>query len=312
MNIFRSSVLSGQISSKPTASLLGKKKPKGAATDSLDSVPVSRDAARSADHRSDDRHRLTNERAWVHFCGETLSVELINLSGGGAMIAGNLAPRLWDRIDLVLGDHGTVECAVRWIRGDRIGLEFAHETQIEANAEQRDAMLLDVIRRSFPDLAPTHAAEAVSEPTEKPKATLDPDVPEIRRSEQRHPLIWSGTVLYNHESTSVRLRNLSQAGALIESPVAFPCKAELYLDLGEAGNLFATVGWVRGDQVGLRFAEPFDISNLALARPDLAPQRWLKPDYLRADHSDSSPWAEEWGRLSVDELKTSLEGFLKY
>ena len=47
-------------------------------------------------------------------------VDLINLSGGGAMVRGGFNPLLWDRVDLHLGDHGTIECVVRWMRGERV------------------------------------------------------------------------------------------------------------------------------------------------------------------------------------------------
>ena len=94
-----------------------------------------------------------------------LEVDLINLSGGGAMIEADLNPRLWDRIDLYLGGGNPIECAVRWLRNGRIGLEFAHETQIDCSPEERDALLLEVIRRSFPDI---HLAAASDPPRPKP------------------------------------------------------------------------------------------------------------------------------------------------
>lgn len=307
MNEFRSSVLGGQ--RRPVGSLLGEKKPRGVQRDALDSIPVDRSEIRAADHRDDDRHRLASERAEVRYRGRVHAVELVNLSGGGAMIQADLSPRMWDRIDLTLGDGGTVECAVRWLRGERIGLEFAHETQIEGDLAQRDALLLEVIRRSFPDLPDLPQPELQrSEPivAGKPASELS------RRDELRHPLIWSGTILFNHDSFGVRLRNISATGALVESSLSFPVDAEVYLDLGDAGNLFGTVSWARGDQVGVRFVERFDIAQLARARPDLAPQRWSTPEYLRGDQGDSSPWADQWKRLSVAELKSSLEGYLKH
>ena len=309
MNNFRSSVVTGK-GRRAAGSLLGEKNPRGPKGSGLDAIPVDREEIRTADHRDDDRHRLTSETAEVRFRGKTLTVELINLSGGGAMIGGNLKPKLWERIDLILGENGMVECAVCWIRGDRFGLEFAHETQVHGDPETRNAMLLEVLRRTFPD-ARLPTAPAPAEPAATGRVTPS-DVDATRRGEQRHPLIWSGAVHYNHDSTQVRLRNISPSGSLIDSPHPFPTNAELYLDLGEAGSLFATAIWSRGDQVGLRFAEPFDIADLAKARPDLAPHRWNQPDYLREHQSESSPWAKEWGRASVDELKTTLEGYLKH
>jgi hypothetical protein len=66
-----------------------------------------------------------------------------------------------------------------------------------------------------------------------------------------------------------------------------------------------------GDQAGMRFKTLFDMTMLAKAKPQLAPARWVAPDYLRKGRGASSPWAEEWGRMSLGELKDELDGFLK-
>jgi len=53
---------------------------------------------------------------------------------------------------------------VRWLRDDRMGLEFAHETKIECAPQVRNALLLEVIRRSFP-----HVKSTTSAPAEAPR-----------------------------------------------------------------------------------------------------------------------------------------------
>ena len=294
----------------PTTGVLSEKQPSRAAGAGLDAVPLSRGATRTADHRLIDRYRLVNERALVLFKSRLHPVDLVNLSGGGAMVEGKFKPRLWDAVELYLGKHGSVECAVRWIRSDRYGLEFAHETQIQTIPVERDSLLREVIRRSFPKVGAGLALDA--EPEITSVAPVSNESGAARRSSPRHPMIWSGQILFEHESTPVRLRNISASGAMVESPNSLPLGGKVYLDLGEAGSLFATISWVHGDQVGLLFARPFNLANLANAKPTLTPQRWSKPAYLRDDQSDSSPWAERWGRLSVEELKNSLGGFLKY
>ncbi len=126
--------------------------------------------------------------ASVRYNGGTHAIDLINLSGGGAMISCDFEPRLWERVDLVLGEGGEIECAVRWLRGDRVGLEFAHETRIDCDPDARDALLLDVIHRSFPDVKMTGAADRTA-----PDCPDDSDeVTNSRRVERRHPLIWIG------------------------------------------------------------------------------------------------------------------------
>jgi hypothetical protein len=149
MNSFRSAILSGK--GLRTDPIVRDKEGRGAETDDLGSVEVPRSEARTHNQRDDDRHRLDNETATARFDGEDYDVDLVNLSGGGAMIRADFKPRLWERVDLKLAEGAEIECAVRWLRGDRVGLEFAHETRIDCDAELRDALLLDVVRRSFPD-----------------------------------------------------------------------------------------------------------------------------------------------------------------
>ncbi|HVF37336.1 MAG TPA: PilZ domain-containing protein [Sphingomicrobium sp.] len=306
MNTFRQSILSGMglYSADP---LVRGKKGRGAASDDLGSVEVPRNDHRSANHRDDDRHRLDRETALARFKGKEQEVELINLSGGGAMIRAGFAPRLWDRVDLIFDEGAEIECAVRWLKGDRIGLEFAHETRIDCAPEQRDALLLEVLHRSFPDakLAPRpHAAAAIE------RSSDDNDtVANSRRTDRRHPLIWSGTVLCNHNSEKVRLRNISEHGALIEGPTPYPVGIELFLDLDEAGQHFATVSWTCADKIGLRFEKPFDMKLLGSTRPQVAPELMIRPGPHRI--ADDNPWADGWQRQSIDELRDDLEGYLK-
>jgi hypothetical protein len=107
------------------------------------------------------------------------------------------------------------------------------------------------------------------------------------------------------------LRNISEFGAMVDCSKSIPEGAEVLLDLNGGGQHFAVVSWSRGDQLGLRFQRPFDVACLAQARPDVAPTSWSRPEYLKAGQDTDSPWAEPWERLSLAELKTNLEGFLK-
>ena len=133
--------------------LLRAKTPKGAIPDSLDSVRVPRAETRRANARGRDRHRLSSEHAILRHEDREQDVELVNLSAGGAMIRGcALDLMLWDHVHLVLGEGAGVECAVRWIKDDRVGLEFAHETRIDCDEDTHDELLLAVIRKTFPDV----------------------------------------------------------------------------------------------------------------------------------------------------------------
>lgn len=306
MNEFRAKLLGKE----PTgASLLkakgARKQPAHAAEDeSFSDLTIPRDSARQSHHRDEDRHRLASEQVAIAHDGAVQRVSLINLSGGGAMIEGATGLRLWDRVELHLGDCGPVEAAVRWIKSDRIGLEFAHETRIETGTEELATMLQAVLDRSFADVV-LAASQAV-----EPADAGDPEPVKAAREEHerelRHPLIWSGTIHFNHDSTPVRLRNISSGGALIEGGATCPVGAELLLDLGGGGTIFATVHWARGDTVGLKFHTAFDLAQLAAARPEITSARWVAPDYLRTDRSAMSPWASQWGRIDLAGLQRYL------
>src|SRR5205814_1986517 len=131
------------------------------------------------------------------------------------------------------------------------------------------------------------------------------------RDDRRHPLVWSGVLHHDYQSTPVRLRNISAAGVMIECTNPLRVGSEPLLELSDALSLSATVTWVVGDHAGLRFHSPFDLNDLAQTRPAVAAAEWHPPSYLENRSVTDSPWAEEWDRLSVGELRQQLEGFLK-
>jgi hypothetical protein len=281
--------------------LLPAKKPKGAKPAELDSITVSRESRQRANSRGEDRHRLTGERARVTYDGRDYDVELINLSGGGAMIAGRLRPMMWDHVNVHLGEHGDIECAVRWMRENRIGLEFAHETQLGWPSDQVATVLRHVIERTFPHMS-------FAQPEETPAPPPQEEQFDDGRIAPRHPLIWKGVLHHDYQSSDIRIRNISETGAMIETSEKVRVGAEPLLELTDAISLSATVEWAVGDQVGLRFHSPFDMQILAEARPSVAPVEWTPPDYLGVDSKSDE---DHWGRLSIPELRRELEGFLK-
>lgn len=310
MNSFRKAILSGNgLKGDP---VVQRKSKRGAAEDDLSTVEMPREELRSRNHRDDDRHRLDQETITVRFDREVHRVDLVNLSGGGAMIRADFSPRLWERVDLIFAEGAEIECAVRWLRDDRVGLEFAHETRIDCDPDVRDKLLLDVIRRSFDDDVIISTARPDVAPVAAPAATGDDDdVANSRRAERRHPLVWVGQIFYNHDSEKVRLRNISENGALVECPFTYPVGAEVYLDLDEAGQHFATVNWAFGDKVGLQFKDKFDLRALGKARPMVTPAAMTRPGPARVTADQDNPWAEGWNRQSIDQLRDDLEGFLK-
>jgi hypothetical protein len=305
MNSFRDGINQGRNASGPV--MPAKQSKRAAGGDGLTGLKVPRTEGRSHNQRSEGRDILSAEEARLFVGRRDYVVDLLNLSGGGAMIRTNVPLDLWKKVHLELGEGGKVECVVRWLRDDRIGLEFAHETQIAGDVAKRDAMLLDTINRNFPE-AEDEASTADAQAADSAETG---DAEAQRRAAMRHPLIWSGEIHYDHESTRVRLRNVSETGAMVDSVKAFPDGAELLLDLGGGGQHFAFVTWSRGDQLGLRFHKPFDIACLARAEPQVAPQTWTRPEYLAAGQDTATSSAEPWKRLSLRELRSTLDGFLK-
>jgi hypothetical protein len=306
MNKFRSTLLTGR-GVAVTNPLVADKKSRGTAGDDLSAVAIDRSEGRTADHREGDRHRLAGETISVRFKNKAHDAELVNLSGGGAMIRADFSPRLWERVDLQLGEGAPLESAVRWIRGDRIGVEFAHETRIEGDSALRDSILLDVIHRTFPDVEAVASADETQAEAAPAASAPDNVTP---RTDRRHPLIWSGQLVFDHDAHNVRLRNISATGALVECATVLSEGMEVMLDLGNCVTQFAVVTWVRGDQAGLTFEGTFDLARLADAKPDVAPQSWSRPGFLDLAHSTDSPWAEEWDRPTLDRLRGDLEGYL--
>jgi hypothetical protein len=224
------------------------------------------------------------------------------------MIAGKLNVKLWDPIELQLGENGRVECVVRWIRGDRLGLEFAHETRLDCTAAEREALLHEVITRSFGDVA---IELPRSERTRKADAQPQIEPGSDQRIADRHPLIWTGVLHHDYQSSPIRVRNISRTGCMLECSAPVRVDTEPLLELSDALSISGTVVWVVGDQVGFQFHSPFDMAQLAESLPDVAPSEWIRPSYLDPEPGADSPWDPRWNRLSVGELKQELEGVMK-
>lgn len=284
--------------------LLPIKTPKGAKPDMLDSVIVPRTETRRGNVRAGDRHRLTAEQALLRHDGHEHVVDVVNLSHGGAMVRGELDLKLWDHVSLALGEDGEMECAVRWIKGDIAGLEFAHETRIDCSADEYDDLLRSVIRKSFPDVE-----IALDHPQRRAEddPLIDPEEV-VRRRADRHPLVWNGVIYYDefhdYEAEPVRLRNISATGALVQSGNALPEGSTVYLDMRSAGRHPAKVIWSRGDQSGLKFDTPFDLRSLAHSTPEIASAVQSPP----AEFGTQEPWAPGWKRATVSELARNLGG----
>ena len=275
-------------------------------TEGLGTVAIAREESRRSNFRASDRHRLFGETVSIIHQGQEHQAELINLSGGGAMIARpSQRLKLWDRLDLVLGDQGTVECAVRWVRNGRVGLEFAHETQLLCPHDQRASVLRATIKRSLPHIK---LGVSVREPA-KEEAVASKDG---HRSARRHALIWSAVLHHDFQSTKVRIRNISASGAMLEYSGSARVGAEPLLEFESGASVGGTIVWAVGDHLGLRFHSKFDMEVLAASVPQVTSPHWTPPAHLTRVKEIDSPWHPRWNRSSVEELEQELAGYLKY
>jgi hypothetical protein len=97
----------------------------------------------------------------------------------------------------------------------------------------------------------------------------------------RHRLIRTGTLRAGEEALAVRLRNISEGGAMVECDRAFAPETRVALDLDAAGLLPAEIRWCQRGQIGLKFDQGFRLARLAYA-PRGASPTMLKPAYLQS------------------------------
>jgi hypothetical protein len=279
MHELRSTILSGE--SKP--SLVARKtggRSEGAGPGGLTKIAIKRQEARVTDQRLEDRLRGVVHASTIVFRRRRQEVAVVNVSSRGAMIAADIEPRIGEKLDVLFTDDNRTRCVVRWVREGRIGLEFVDET-IFWTSESAPA----------PACGPG-------------PAEARPAVHGVSDREPRQRLLRAGTLYWSGISIPVRLRNISESGAGLESGRELCPGAEVELDLGEAGFQIAEVRWSKDGQVGLRFATSFDIAALAPAQQSgERPPEVLKPAYLETELQPDSPWAARFERLSLTDLK---------
>ena len=165
-----------------------------------------------------------------------------------------------------LPDGEPAKATVRWVRGDRTGLEF-------------DGFSLEIGRTPAGGFAFRRLTEA--------KRKIADRAP-------RKTLVWTATVHADAEMAPAKLRNISATGAQLDCPLQLAPDTKVTLSLGGAGFMPSTVRWCEGGRMGLVFARHFDVEMLNMCADQDASMRaieWVKPEYLNAD----SPWAARQG-----------------
>jgi hypothetical protein len=79
----------------------------------------------------------------------------------------------------------------------------------------------------------------------------------------RQGLLKVATLQWNGMNMTVRVRNISTGGALIEGDRSLPPDSSVQLDLPGCGSLGASVRWAEGRRMGVQFETEFDLRRLA-------------------------------------------------
>ena len=128
------------------------------------------------------------------------------------------------------------------------------------------------------------------------------------RGAQRQTLIWKGVLHHDNQSTEVRVRNISTTGAMIESQTPVMVGSQPLLELSDSVSISATVEWTVGDQTGLSFHGPLDLSRLARRPPILVQPTWAPPAPL--DSAVQAAWERRLRRLTPAQLRAEFEGYI--
>ncbi|MEA3045387.1 MAG: hypothetical protein QOH47_3225 [Sphingomonadales bacterium] len=103
----------------------------------------------------------------------------------------------------------------------------------------------------------------------------------------RQGLLKVANLQWNGMNMSVRVRNISTGGALLEGDRALPADASVQIDLPGCGSLGATVRWTEGRRMGIQFEQEFDLRRLAPGKErgfgaKLSPQPYTNLRYADA------------------------------
>jgi EAL domain-containing protein (putative c-di-GMP-specific phosphodiesterase class I) len=98
--------------------------------------------------------------------------------------------------------------------------------------------------------------------------------------EPRHRLMRRAVTLIDDEMLDIRLRNISAQGALVECHIPVSPGTYLTIDMVGIGPVRGTVRWSQAGKFGVQFAEPFDLSRLALKKERVNDVTMLRPYYI--------------------------------
>ena len=215
--------------------LLRTKAPKGAKNDMLDSVTVPRAETRRADGRGRDRHRLTAEQAVLRHNEHEHVIELVNLSAGGAMIRGELDLMLWDHLWCsAIMARSTARC---------VGSRTIQPASSSPMKRGSTAILMHTTTCSARSSARAFPTSSFARTSRKLSgcSTQQKSYNAGRTATRSCGTVSSYDDSHDYDAEPVRLRNISETGALVQSGNPLPKGVRVYLDMKAAGRPAATV-----------------------------------------------------------------------
>lgn len=109
-----------------------------------------------------------------------------------------------------------------------------------------------------------------------------------KRSSKRARVLLAATLRTSNGELSVRLRDLSHSGALIESPQSVPSGEEVVFVRGST-IVPARVAWSSGQRIGLEFLHPIDETEVLVHVSKTAhrpSEKFRRPRILSEDMTD--------------------------
>lgn len=218
----------GADSDEPRPPLVKTKRPKGARSLALTSVAIAREQRRQSDMRREDRNPF-REFVQVRFRGRDWDAALINMSSGGAMIEIGLAPNIAEPMVLNLDPDGS-DCAVRWVKASRVGLEFTHDVRPRPIDQSRGCR-----------------SETVESFDERSEANNLADKATGESGIAARPFLnGAGDAIDGSHRWTACLRSIAASELPFRSSARFRLTSETILDLSSSGIMTATISWSAG------------------------------------------------------------------
>ncbi|MFK4002832.1 PilZ domain-containing protein [Qipengyuania sp. NPDC077563] len=229
--------------------ILKKRRKQNPTATGLGAVAIARTGSRAGLQRNDDRSALKERPVRALHQGAHFDATLLDMSANGIMITGQIPAARGDQISLTNGDAPPIAAFVRWMRDGRIGLEFCGHTELAAAEETCEAVLTSVLPGPLVDK--NNQADA---------STL----PLPRQANGRARLVWIGKLTCEGRSVTVRLRTISEGGAVLSlaAPLGVSDGAKVALELRYSKRMTGKVDWCAAQELHLRFDKAIDISAL--------------------------------------------------